>query len=247
MAGVFVVCGGCWGGGNICHRKAREFMDRVRVSSRYAARWRISNTKPEMEALQKRMDQFVASADSGGTNARLTLSADDLNALVADSGFSNRVYITLTNDAVAGRFSIPFEQLGMPLFRGRYLNGSGTLKVGTTEGSLSVNLQEVSVNGVKVPDHYMEWIRQQNFAQGVGTNAAARHPETRRTRCGGGPTVNLRSRNAASHACTLISSPLPASGSRCRSIDSGRCFDVSWRCFSAFPAHSSFKLNFSTR
>lgn len=155
------------------YRKATQFM------AQYAQKQPlplpvVQYSKPELDALQRRIDAFLAGVRSGQTNARLTLSANDVNALVANAGFSNRVYVTLTSNVVSSQFSVPFEELGMPLFAGRYLNGSGTLDVGCRGGTLAVTLKDAFVNGAALPDHYMERLRNQNFARNLATNATTK-------------------------------------------------------------------------
>lgn len=130
----------------------------------------VHYSQAEMQAVQQRIDDFLVGARTGKANIQLSLSANDLNALVAESWMSNRVYVTLQSNAVWSQFSIPFEQLGMPLFSGRYLNGSGTLDVGCRSGSLVVSLKDASVNGIGLPEHYLEWIRKQNFVRNLATN-----------------------------------------------------------------------------
>jgi hypothetical protein len=152
------------------YRKLMSFRDQyteskplVLPATRYSA--------AELGAVQKRIDQFLALARAEHTNARLALSANDLNALIATSGFSNRAYVTFTSNAVVGQFSVPLGDLGMRFLSGRYLNGSGVLNVGCINGHLNIGVKELAVNGLKLPEHYMNVIRQQNFAQGMATNA----------------------------------------------------------------------------
>ena len=152
------------------YRKAVKFMDKY-AQKQPLELPALRYSSADMQALQKRIDLFMANSSSGTTNARLELSADDINALVANTWFSNRVYFSLESNVISGRFSVPFEELGMPLFSGRYLNGEGTLDAGCQGGALVVTLQNASVNGAALPDHYMNWLKQQNFAQNLATNA----------------------------------------------------------------------------
>jgi hypothetical protein len=151
------------------YRQATKFMDRFAQKSPLTLPT-VRYSQAELHTVKQRIDSFLVDARAGRTNVQLTLSADELNALVADSWFSNRVYITLVSNTVQGQFSLPFEQLGMPLFSGRYLNGSGTIAVGCIGGALAVSIEDFAVNGTKLPEHYLDWIRKQNFARGIGTN-----------------------------------------------------------------------------
>jgi hypothetical protein len=135
---------------------------------------RVSPSQQELAAIHKRVDQFLDDARAGHTNAQLSLSGSDLNALLSASVFSNRVFVTLTNDALLARFSVPLDELGWRFLHGRYLNGSGTLNVGCVSGVLSVTVQQLSVNGLALPEHYQNAIRGRNFAEGIATNIVTR-------------------------------------------------------------------------
>lgn len=154
-------------------RKARQFMEQFAQKEPVSLPV-VRYAPPELDALHKRIDSFLSHAQAGRTNAQLVLTARDLNALISDSWLSNHVYVTLQSNVIAGQFSVPFEDLGMPLFRGRYLNGAGTLNVSAQEGDFAVTVRDVTVNGIKLPEHYMTWLRKQNFARDVGTNAATK-------------------------------------------------------------------------
>jgi len=150
-------------------RKARGFMEQF-AQPQPLALPSIRYSPQDLAALQQRIDAFLAEARAGQTNARLALSANDLNALIASTAFSNRVYVSLEGDVVTGQISLPFEELGMPLFRGRYLNGLSRLEVGCGGGVFSVTMKNVAVNGISVPDHYQGWIQKQNFVSNMATN-----------------------------------------------------------------------------
>lgn len=151
------------------YRQATKFMDQFAQKSPLALS-SVPYSQAELQAVKHRIDGFLVGARAGRTNLQLALSANDLNALVADSWYSNRVRVSFTSNVMQGQFSIPFEQLGMPLFSGRYLNGSGTIAVGCSAGTLAINIEDFTVNGTKLPAHYLDWIRKQNFAHGIGTN-----------------------------------------------------------------------------
>lgn len=155
------------------YRQATKFMDQF-AQKKPLVLPSIQYSEAELQSVKHRIDGFLTGARAGRTNVQLVLSEKDVNALVADSWFSNRVYVTLSSNTLQGQFSVPFEQLGMPLFSGRYLNGSGTMAVGCSAGTLAVNIEDFVVNGTKLPEHYLDWIRKQNFARGIGTNEATK-------------------------------------------------------------------------
>jgi hypothetical protein len=157
------------------YRKAQAFVNQFAAAKPLVLPV-VSYSPTDLANLHQRIDQFLADAQKGGTNVRLALSAKDLNVLLSSSGFSNRVSLSLRSNIVTGQFSVPFEELGLglPLFHGRYLNGSGTLDVGCANGALKVTIKDLGVNGTNLPGHYMDYIRRRNYAQGVGTNSVTR-------------------------------------------------------------------------
>lgn len=132
-----------------------------------------SFSQAEIDGVKSRVDSFLANARGTHTNSQLSLSANDLNALLASSGITNRVYVTFTNQMLAGQVSVPLEDVGIRFLRGRYLNGAVLFDVGRENGELSVKVKNISVNGQSLPEHYMKNIRDVNYAEGVATNSAA--------------------------------------------------------------------------
>ena len=78
-----------------------------------------------------------------------------------------KLYVSFEGDQVKGEVSVPLEEIGLTMFKGRYLNGSATLNLGLREGVLIVTPQTLIVKGNPVPEVYMQEIRKQNFAAGL--------------------------------------------------------------------------------
>ncbi len=67
--------------------------------------------------------------EAGTASEPLVLSSDDLNALIEDKPeMKGKIYVTVEGDEVKGRVSIPLGELGLPMVKGRYLNGKADLK-----------------------------------------------------------------------------------------------------------------------
>ena len=60
---------------------------------------------------------------------------------------------------------MPMAEMGLPLFRNRFLNGTATFSVSLQNGLLRVTAQDVTVKGKPLPGVYLDRIRQQNLAQ----------------------------------------------------------------------------------
>lgn len=141
----------------------------------------VTYTASEVQSIDKRVDQFLLDAREGAAAARLSLSEKEVNTLVSSSGFSNLVYVTITNSMLRAQVSIPIESMtglfnraGIGFLKGRYLNGEGIISVAAPEGNLSVKVSELAVNGRPLPEHYMARIRHMNMAEGIATNASSR-------------------------------------------------------------------------
>src|SRR5262249_46295257 len=86
------------------------------------------------------------------------------------SGLKEKVFVTIERDKLKGQVSIPLEFLGLPMFRGRYLNGEAELKVSLNNGLLLVTLESFEVNGQRPPEEFLANLRQQNWAQDAYKN-----------------------------------------------------------------------------
>jgi hypothetical protein len=62
------------------------------------------------------------------------------------------------------------EEAGLPVFKGRYLNASATLKVSLRNGVLRIVPQAVSAKGRPLPNVYLEQVRKQNLAKNINSN-----------------------------------------------------------------------------
>jgi len=66
------------------------------------------------------------------------------------------------------------EQVGLPVFRGRYLNGDGTFSISLRNGTLHVvPVALTSVKGRPVPEVYLDKIRRHNLADAMNSDARA--------------------------------------------------------------------------
>src|SRR5262245_33509433 len=126
------------------------------------------------QTLKERVEAFRKSIDAGTPTEPLVLTGDDVNALIEDhpdlSGLKGKVFVTIERDKLKGQVSIPLEFLGLPMFRGRYLNGEAELKVSLNNGLLLVSLESFEVNGQRPPEEFLANLRQQNWAQDAYKN-----------------------------------------------------------------------------
>lgn len=137
--------------------------------------------RSDYESLEKRLASFQQALDSGKPTEPLVLTADEINALLANSpGMSQwkgRARIGFEGDRVSGQVSLPMDALaglpGLSRLRGRFLNGMATFEAGLTNGILVVTLQSLQVKGQPVPEEIMAALRRENLAKDAYGN-----PET---------------------------------------------------------------------
>ena len=124
----------------------------------------------EITNLQQRIHRFDQAIKDNQAVEPLSLSADEINALIANETKSNRsparLYFSFNSNQVQAQLSLPTDGIGLRMFRGRYFNGSGDFAVGLQDGRLNVNVKSLSVKGRPLPEKFMVGIRQQNFADG---------------------------------------------------------------------------------
>lgn len=129
---------------------------------------RVEVTDAEYEALQQRLTSFKAGLEKGESAQTLTLSEQDINALVARSQdlkqLRDKVYVSVEGDQIKGQVSWPLDETGFRWLKGRYLNGAVTFNVSLEDGELKVIADSVEVMGKKLPEQAMTELRKENLA-----------------------------------------------------------------------------------
>jgi hypothetical protein len=124
----------------------------------------------EITNLQQRLHRFDVAMKSNKPVEPLSLSADEINSLIANEVKSNpspaRLYFSFNSNQVQAQLSLPTDGIGVKMLRGRYFNGSGEFAVSLQDGRLNVNVKSLSVKGRPLPENFMVQIRTQNFADG---------------------------------------------------------------------------------
>jgi len=140
---------------------------------------KIEANEKEVAKINQRVERFQQALDAAKAPDTLTLSADDINRLIAsDPGWrksGGNFYVTIDGDRIAAQFSIPFDELAksdgdrrhLERFglKGRYLNARGAIKVALRDGALVVNLDSAEVKGKAIPELVMRELRQKNLAE----------------------------------------------------------------------------------
>jgi len=129
----------------------------------------------DYEELQARLAEFQETLDGRKEGLPLTLTATELNALIANHAsmkeFKDRLHVTIEGDQVKGQVSLPLDRIasmpGLSRLKGRYLNGSAVLRASLENGLLDVHMMSLEVKGMKPPEEVMAQLRSENLAKDV--------------------------------------------------------------------------------
>jgi hypothetical protein len=110
-----------------------------------AAQVPVESVPPQQyEEIRRRVANFAGSAP--GTRAVLTLTAQDVNALIAQSpewnGAKGKIYVRIPEDHVALLGSVPLDKV--PGFGGRYLNGGIYFRPSVNNGLLEARILKIT-------------------------------------------------------------------------------------------------------
>lgn len=130
-------------------------------------------TPAQLDALFARVDAFQRALAERRPQGSLTLTEDELNALLATSpSWSGKARAIVEGDQLKAMLSLPVEDLGLP-GTGRYLNGTSTIDMDVEDGSLAVHLGTMEVKGRPVPERLMSRLRRRNLAPTAATEPDA--------------------------------------------------------------------------
>ncbi len=134
----------------------------------------VALSQEQQDALKTRIDTFKAALDGKGVVQPLHLSADEINALIAeDPELKGHAHVAIESNRVKATLSLPMDKLPLPGAGGRYLNGTALLNVALVNGQLFVTAQSVEVKGKPLPEDFMAGLRSRNLAEN-----AIKDPET---------------------------------------------------------------------
>lgn len=138
---------------------------------------RVTISDADLKSLQARVQSFANALDGKNGSRELVLSAADINALIQNDpqykDVRDKLFVMLDGDQIKGRISVPLDQIHSQ-FKGRYLNGTATLKVSLQNGALDVRLQDVDVSGKPLPGPVMSGFKNVNLAQDAQKDQKAR-------------------------------------------------------------------------
>jgi len=121
------------------------------------------------EEIKAKITRFYEAVQKGQGSGALTLTADEVNALVNSyqrfEKLGGGVQISFQDEEIKGQVSIPLEGLPLGFGAGKYLNGTAAFKVWAEEGLVVASIDSLEVKGKKVPEMIMAELRKQNLAR----------------------------------------------------------------------------------
>jgi hypothetical protein len=125
----------------------------------------------EAELIQDRVRAFQQAVRQHDATPPLTLTADEINALIAANPdlkpVHQRLRIVMEGDQLKGLLSIPVRDLGLPVLKDRFLNGTATFQLAAGNGSLRLTPERVVVRGKPLPGFLMRFLRGRNLAESI--------------------------------------------------------------------------------
>lgn len=129
---------------------------------------KLALSEPEREEAVKRAEEFRDAVEEGKELKPLTLTGDDLNALIQEeSDLKDRVFLALEEDKIKAKMSLPLDEFwDASLVQGRYLNGEAEIKLRLRNGALKVELVSMLVDGKPLPKPVRDVLAKSNIFLG---------------------------------------------------------------------------------
>jgi hypothetical protein len=139
---------------------------------------KVALSQAEIDGVERRIDAFREAVRQEQPTAPLALTADEINALIATDpdlrAFKGKIYVIMDGDQLKGKVSVSMDEVGLPIFKNRFLNGLGTFQLSFKNGILRLIPEAFVVKGKPVPNVYMDKIRTQNLARDINSDARAK-------------------------------------------------------------------------
>ncbi|OJW17817.1 MAG: hypothetical protein BGO49_30415 [Planctomycetales bacterium 71-10] len=114
---------------------------------------KLATSEEERARAVARVEAFRKAVEAGEAVGPLSLSGDDLNALIQESPrLKDHVFLSIVGDHLKARVSIPLTELqDFSLTRGRYLNGEAEVKVALRDGRVKLEVVSMLAEGKELP------------------------------------------------------------------------------------------------
>lgn len=137
----------------------------------------------EQNRIADSIEKSAEAAMKSGEGGSISLDETELNVLLAQSpdlkSISQHMYVRPTGTNLEAQVSLPLDEfkswqqlaakLG-PSLKGRYLNGTATLEVASTNHEVEIHLKGLMVNGKSLPESFINKVQVQNLASDANQN-----------------------------------------------------------------------------
>jgi hypothetical protein len=132
----------------------------------------LTNAEPIQARVLSDLKQFKSNLDNMQTSEPLTLTSEDLNALVAmNPKLRERMCFKIENQGLAVQFTLDMRELSNGKVQDRFLNGTAHLQFQLAESMLQAHVVAVEANGKPFPKFLMSLIRRKNLAADANLNS----------------------------------------------------------------------------
>ncbi len=135
-----------------------------------------------IESAVMRFDEFSTAMENGDVTGPLELTADDINALIANhpkfSALSDSMVVSIEGDQLTSEVSVNIDDLNIPesflsdAIAGKFFNGEVTLRAQMQGGQPALFIDGISIGGSPVPAQFMSELSKENILK-----EAASEPE----------------------------------------------------------------------
>jgi hypothetical protein len=120
----------------------------------------------EVEGIQKRVDAF---AKAEGTPAKVEISPEDINSLIAGTPegkrYAGKVFFRAEGDGIVADVSIPLSELRVERLKDRYLNGTLRFKLAEKDGAPVISIEDATAHGEQLPSWFLSQLRDRNLLE----------------------------------------------------------------------------------
>ena len=131
---------------------------------------RAETDQEEALSVVERLMRFYLSLEMGEETGSLSLSADDINALLEYEDllkeYRGMARVDIQGDQIKADISVPLGMIN-ERFEGRYLNGTGEIAVEMKDDRLEVTIDRLEVGGMDIPEEFMNEIRKNNLVEAL--------------------------------------------------------------------------------
>jgi hypothetical protein len=196
-------------GGYFAFRSGVDWIVDRYTTSTPTALPKVEVTGNQYVATQDKIQKFIEAMKTGVGPESITLTAKELNELVAGNQqfkeVAPYVYFDFNGDNVGGKLNLPLTDMGFP---GRYVSGEGYFTVSVENGFLQIFLNKLSVNGDSIPEAILGELKKTN----LGAESAKKKETIELLKSIKSLTVSNGIVKIVRNPAQLITSPKPVDG-----------------------------------